>query len=400
MEIAVLPGINLSGEQAARRMRGPRTMFFGDSIVLGQTTVANGQHKAFSFATMSWLISNGRLRFMRHGNAGVSGDDFGEMLARIETDVLAYSPDVCVVFGGANDALSGRTIGESMADLSAIVDALEAADIFAVLCLVPLTETKTAEIAAINNGIRDLAARRHLPLCDLYAAVMSGGTWISGYSYDQTHPYRYGAGAMAEKLIADLARQGCLWTKSPYLTTAKADPLNLLSNGTFEGDANSDGGADSWTATAAAGRTYALTADPAIVGNWQSVEVTSSSVLLLLNQSVSASGKFQAGDRLALSGLIKTEHIGTPGDGSTYIRPNLYLEQSGGSSSEGVGTVYAVDQLGWPIPEARQFYMETIVPANTTSINVRLTSSNTGTGKIWLAQMTLVNLTAHPELAA
>lgn len=37
-------------------------------------------------------------------NAGISGDTFGDMLGRLEQDVLKYKPDYCIIMGGTNEA--------------------------------------------------------------------------------------------------------------------------------------------------------------------------------------------------------------------------------------------------------------------------------------------------------
>jgi lysophospholipase L1-like esterase len=55
-------------------------------------------------------------------NAGVSGDTTGEALERIEEDVLAYDPDMVVVFLGGNDVLHNMEPARVYENLGEIIN--------------------------------------------------------------------------------------------------------------------------------------------------------------------------------------------------------------------------------------------------------------------------------------
>lgn len=123
-------------------------------------------------------------------NSGVSGDTAAGGLARIERDVLAFFPDLCIVCFGLNDSLSDM---QGLTDFqSALSKMLDRLDGIPVVLLTPcMINTKvsneisgeTLTVAAKqcmevqNNGvlaayveaIREQANMRDIPVCDEYA---------------------------------------------------------------------------------------------------------------------------------------------------------------------------------------------------------------------------------------
>ena len=95
-----------------------------------------------------------------------------------------------IVMLGTNDFTGGRQVGAFIADLGAIVDALEAREIVVILSTIPPCEN--GDVSAYNTAIRNLAQTGGHPLIDYYAEILarrSGATWqdtlIGG---DGVHP--------------------------------------------------------------------------------------------------------------------------------------------------------------------------------------------------------------------
>lgn len=62
-------------------------------------------------------------------NAGVRGDETADALARLDTDVLAYDPDIVVVFLGGNDYIHRIDPEITFTNLRAIIQRLQEEDI-------------------------------------------------------------------------------------------------------------------------------------------------------------------------------------------------------------------------------------------------------------------------------
>ncbi len=85
-----------------------------------------------------------------------------------------------VVMLGTNDCTAGRSTSAFLADLSSIVDALEARSIVVVLSTIPPHYANDALAQGYNAGIRNLAQARNLALIDFYAEVLArrpGTSW-------------------------------------------------------------------------------------------------------------------------------------------------------------------------------------------------------------------------------
>ncbi|MCW3051227.1 MAG: family lipolytic protein [Chthonomonadales bacterium] len=70
-------------------------------------------------------------------NAGISGQEISAMLARVDTDVIAQHPDLCVLFAGTNDAYFATPIAQFQADYDAVLQKLKAAKIPVVVVTPP-----------------------------------------------------------------------------------------------------------------------------------------------------------------------------------------------------------------------------------------------------------------------
>ena len=112
----------------------------------------------------------------------------------IDTMIAAFSDaQFAVLMLGTNDANDGRTTSAFIADLTTIVDKLEAKNIVAILSTIPpTTASGSASVDPYNAAIRNFAQTRGLPLIDFNAEILArkpGTTWQNTLiSNDGVHP--------------------------------------------------------------------------------------------------------------------------------------------------------------------------------------------------------------------
>jgi lysophospholipase L1-like esterase len=100
---------------------------------------------------------------------------------QIDTVAAAFADaQFAVLMLGTNDASGGRSASAFIADLTSIVDRLEAKNIVVVLSTVPPHYSATALADSYNVQIRSFAQTRGLPLIDFNAEILArrpGTTW-------------------------------------------------------------------------------------------------------------------------------------------------------------------------------------------------------------------------------
>jgi lysophospholipase L1-like esterase len=187
-------------------------ILFGDSITANQGVPA-GQTSLSWFASANTTLG-GVFSFTR--NAGVSGDTTALMLARLTNDVLPYQPSWVGVLGGVNDITADTVSATTIANLTAIYDAILARGA-RLICEVVLpctsfsTAGRKAAVDAINAAIRAYAsAHRPVVLIDWWAAFSDpnsnqGYDPLALYTSDGKHPSATGAGVMGAVWAAAVA---------------------------------------------------------------------------------------------------------------------------------------------------------------------------------------------------
>jgi lysophospholipase L1-like esterase len=113
--------------------KGSRTIALGDSI-----TYANSGASFFggdSYFTQACALSGGRIRPL--ANAGVPGEELGQMLARVTTDVVAKRPPRVILVGGTNDVGHGVATATSMKHVREIAAILRGNGIDLTLATIP-----------------------------------------------------------------------------------------------------------------------------------------------------------------------------------------------------------------------------------------------------------------------
>ena len=284
--------------------------------------------------------------------AGVGGNNCAQMLARVNADVIAYNPDVCVVMGGCNDIAGGRTYAQIIADLEDIYDLLHAADIH----IIATTSVPTTSYSTEGQRIifRDLATwvsdyvdahPAYMTYCDtgsLYADANENPQ--TGYTWDGVHCTALGAytiGAALATAIAGVAPARNLWLDA-------GDPRLINYNIEMAGT----GGTKSGSATGsvatgyqAAGNCVASKTARLGGGEWQKIAMNASGDGRLSTPSIDVTAGFEEGDIVTLEVEFETDN-----DWTDVEQFNAYLQfrDSGGTELE-LRTSLLNDNVSGPI---------------------------------------------------
>jgi len=367
---------------------GNRLVTLGDSqTIAGDTITGNTQLRTESFGLWASLYSKGALNFVR--NAGKGGDTAASMLARFDTDVTPYSPNIVTILSGANDGNQGVSLATFKATIKTIVAKCAAIGAVPVLMTTPPNNyaSATAQETAMrgyNAWLVRYAAAAGLPCIDVFG-IVSDPTQRFKYLAaneigDGIHPNSAGHQLIGLALWNTLASS--ITPNAELLTQYSADPNNIVTNGLFLTDTNADGLADSWNVYASPGQgTFArsVVTDAAVLGKMQRLTVTGVGTgSNTIEQYISSSGgtKFVAGDVVRYSGIV-TSTGGT--------KAQAFLNFPGG------GGIYSTWNVSGPVTRGR-FSIEATVPAGTTQLEPQLTAGG-GTGSVDFGQVTLYNLT-------
>jgi lysophospholipase L1-like esterase len=226
---------------------------FGDSITASNSAKTLGLW-AFSngYAESSICQSGGRYTLL--SNAGVSGNTTAQMLARVQTDVIALKPDVCLLLGGTNDFVSGMADSVYTSifnNLENIIKALLVNKILPIIVTPPPKNAAATEAKRSQPFYYALARYYGLPLIDMYRTLVdpANGNYKAGLSSDNVHPNASGITLMiaqATPVLSNLANAFC----PPYLASVSEasvnNPANLIRNGSFS-ISTTPPTPDSWT---------------------------------------------------------------------------------------------------------------------------------------------------------
>lgn len=169
----------------------PRVVFLGDSI------------------TDNWRLNEyfGDRDFV---NRGIGGQITGQMLGRMQADVINLQPKAVLVLAGTNDLARGVPLSTIENNLSMIAELAEAHHIrpmFASLLPVSGAEQITvrppARIQELNGWLRTLCEQRRFPYVDYFAATADkAGALTADLSDDGLHPNAKGYRLMAPVALA------------------------------------------------------------------------------------------------------------------------------------------------------------------------------------------------------
>ena len=177
----------------------PRVVFLGDSIT-------DGWRLNEYFADRDFL------------NRGISGQITGQMLGRMESDVIKLKPAVMLVLGGTNDIARGVPVSIIEDNLTAIADLADFHQVKVILASVlpvsdyhkdvnpnyEMTRTRPpATIRTLNDWIRNFCARRDFIYLDYYSQMVDTDGYLKAdIADDGLHPNSVGYRIMAPLALA------------------------------------------------------------------------------------------------------------------------------------------------------------------------------------------------------
>jgi lysophospholipase L1-like esterase len=160
----------------AMQKKAKRVIFFGDSITQAGVK-GNGyinQLKKAIDSTKFELIG-----------AGIGGNKVYDLYLRMEDDVLNKKPDLVFIYVGINDvwhklgAKTGTDYDKYLKFYQALINKIQANGSKVVLCTPTVIGEKRDGANEVDTdlnkyaaGVRELAAKNNLPLCDLRKAFM------------------------------------------------------------------------------------------------------------------------------------------------------------------------------------------------------------------------------------
>lgn len=285
-------------------------------------------------------------------NAGVSGDTLTQMLARIQTDVLSYSPGWVFLFGGKNDISGSASLATLQTRYIAILDALLASPSNPKVVVVtdPPNNANTAAMNIVrdqfNAWIRELPRTRAqvVAVIDANSALTdpASNQYLTGTNFDPTHPNADGAFLIGQ-IAANTLKNIVPVTNS---LSVGADSTNLIgSKGSFVGGTGLATGWSEYHSGAASTFTTEARTD-GIPGYWQKV-VTATGVHDQMIYTDATTG-FSPGDTVyGIAEMI----VDTPlGEAVNGLFPNYGIQvqglnaANGGQGNAGIG-LFASDGM-------------------------------------------------------
>ena len=367
----------LEAFRAGKAVPGNRIVYLGDSVTLGSWENAT-MYQNEAYPLYATLLSGGRI--LTGYNAGISGNNTAQMLARFDADVAAQSPAFVLVNAGTNDTGQNVDFATWRADIQTLLTKIRNLGVRPVMStIIPRSDaTIRARVQLWNAWIRAYAATNGIPLVDFHAVLVdpTTGSFASGYdSGDGVHPSNLARKVMGQAVVDALLP--LLPPSRPPLVRDNTDVSLLGNNAVLVTDSNADGVPDGWFAySGATGFAHALVTDSLVPGKLMQMTMTAAASLRAIQRNLS-SGSWAVGDRLAFCGLVTT-------DGGVKATAKMTLNGPGTNAQAAVFTNAVTRGV---------FYQEVVVPAGTTSITVDLIAS-AGTGVVAWGQPTVRNLTA------
>lgn len=307
--------------------------YLGDSLTEqgGLRPTMPDQTRGNAFWPWAQSLTGYRLKMLT--NAGVGGDTTAQMLARLQADVIALGPGWCHVLGGTNDIGLAVPTATTTANLTAILDALDAANVRPILGTVPpraaYTGTMRADTAALNAWIKEQGrTRRNLTVVDYHAALTDPATGqiVAGYAVPDGIHLTSRGGYAGGRLLADAIK--VLVPAADVLLSDPADPANLLGTaGRFPGGVGAvpDGG---WFAQGGT-PTYSKTPrTDGIAGSWQTL-TNGAGIGVVLNYNRDLGAGLAVGDTVQATVEYDLSALETAATQQTFM---VFLQAYDGAS--------------------------------------------------------------------
>jgi lysophospholipase L1-like esterase len=377
--------------QRHRVHQGLRTIGMGDSIMKGSDGSTSGH--AGSWLSILAGLSFGAIKMVR--NSGVPGNTTAQMLARYQTDVLAYRPDMIVleVITPNDTAAKGITNESIRANIKSMVEQGLAIGARVVVCTGPPQVDDAVNARMIENStwLRTYAATLGLDVWDLNASLVnsSTGKYKDGYSADGTHPVMLANDVLAQDIWAKVNND---FLPGGILATA-TDADNIMgSKGLFLAATSDATVADGIVGpNPTTGSTMSRVAREDGLGFWQYLTNTTAGPAL---QIVNMGGIRQPDNSWVLSWL--------PGDVFAFSGEYENISSTTGFTAQvnfqtpaGTSQFRALSDWNPVVKGKRSFYIEDVVPANYAGAPGNVTIVlGAGMGTVGYSRLRLINISA------
>jgi len=192
-------------KEVAAKFKGKPGVYLlmGDSITYANQNTAfarGGQHTPEIDAFLKWSHNGERndldgyyLAYVdQPGNrsftaaSGMRADQFltegKNGLMKLSDMIQKYNPQMALYMLGTNDISGGRPVAQFIADVEKSMDLLMANGTVPILSTLPHYKGKTAQVEEYCKALRELAAKKKLPLVDLYGEMKArAGDNLDGY---------------------------------------------------------------------------------------------------------------------------------------------------------------------------------------------------------------------------
>lgn len=323
--LAISPSMMSSGSSGFAPLNQPLFVAAGDSITSNGGALSGTTANTIGRGYWVWAAQklNARILPAYQCNAGVSGNQANQLVARYTTDVINKNPDVVFILIGTNDIVTGgRTSAAILADIDTMIAANRGIGAVTVLGKVlprgsvasPMTGGQIATWEAVNAGIAARAAA-DLIVWDAESVVGNNDanhTIANGMttSEDKLHPNTRGGQLIGDVVATAVTNAGILVDTDPLFTSDNAVG-NIITSGFLTGTAGSKSGlftgdvATGWTGTVASGGGCAALGakvSRGALGDWQQVTIsgtyTGSTRSVSVHRTISSGLNITAGNKI------------------------------------------------------------------------------------------------------
>lgn len=218
------------------------------------------------------------------------------------------------------------------------------------------------------------------PLADQSTGGYASGMGNPSESPNYVHPSVTGTATMAQTLVDGLAP--LMPVGSAYLGNfwSSSSDVNLVYDGDFSTDTNSDGVPDNWFGSSSGGTVaFSLVADTTGEFNWYRMDISSAPSSASMSRGVPT--PWNVGDELELTFRLRTANV-VSGSGGFYCRFDW-----GGVGTTTSGMSMFPHDIGDHIARFRA-----TVPVGTSAVSIRW-GWQAGTFRLDIARVTVVNRT-------
>lgn len=232
----VLAGLGVSSIWAsdadARRIlllgrAGVPLPLYSSSVGLGDSETAGAAGVDSSYYNQLSILGLGK--FKQLFNAGVAGQTSTQIIARIATNVLPYSPAVCFVLMGTNDIIQGVPFSTFQQNVATCAATLRANNIAAVFVSIYPQNANPTIPPIWNAWLQSFCQANGCRFATVYNAISNGaGSLNPAYDNgDGIHLNNAGAIVAGNTVLAALSNSAPAW---PLATSDTASFSNIISN--------------------------------------------------------------------------------------------------------------------------------------------------------------------------